>query len=93
VRFGFWLTTLRKGVYMDGHERADVVKYRDEVFLPLMASYERRMVQFEGPDLQRIEPTLNPGEKPIIALFHDECCFHANDYKQKAWCVSNKIYK
>jgi hypothetical protein len=50
-----------------------------------MASYERQMVQFEGPELQRTEPTLNSGEKPILALFHDECCFHVNDYKQQAW--------
>ncbi|CDO78034.1 hypothetical protein BN946_scf184648.g6 [Trametes cinnabarina] len=70
---------------MDGHEREDVVKYRNEEFLPRMAALEARMDRYEGPDLKLIRPTLGPGEKKIIALFHDECCFHVNDYKRSAW--------
>ena len=53
---------IRKGVYMDGHERADVVKYRTEVYLPAMLEFERRMVCFEGPKLVHVEPNLRPGE-------------------------------
>ena len=70
---------------MDGHERKDVVKYQQEVFLPQMFDYARRMVKFDGPDLQRTEPDLQDGEKQIIALFHDESCMHANDFKMSAW--------
>ncbi|OAX33618.1 hypothetical protein K503DRAFT_656031, partial [Rhizopogon vinicolor AM-OR11-026] len=40
LELGWRHTTVRKGVYMDGHKRDDVVKYRKEVFLPLMAQYE-----------------------------------------------------
>ena len=47
----WWLLSLRwrqtrvkKGVYMNGHERPDVVEYRNNVFLLLMASFERCMV-------------------------------------------------
>jgi len=36
---------------MDGHERADVIEYRRNVFLPEMAKFEARMVHFEGPEL------------------------------------------
>ena len=53
---------IRKGVYMDGHERADVVKYRTEVYLPAMLEFKHRMVCFEGPKLVRVEPNLRPGE-------------------------------
>ncbi|KAJ8588274.1 hypothetical protein M405DRAFT_740588, partial [Rhizopogon salebrosus TDB-379] len=70
----------------------DVVKYRREVFLPLMAQYEVRMTQYEGPELKKVEPILKPGEKRIIAQFHDECCFHANDQSNTAWCVSINSY-
>ena len=28
---------------------------------------------------------VTPGEKCIIANFHDECCFHVNDHKWSAW--------
>lgn len=86
-RLGFRQAVLRKGVYMDGHERPDVVKYRETVFLPAMAQYERRMAQYDGPDLKRRDPDLLPGEKQIIAQFHDESCFHANEYKRSAWSV------
>ncbi|KAJ7715735.1 hypothetical protein B0H16DRAFT_1477153 [Mycena metata] len=47
--------------------------------------YEELMTKYEGPDLEKVAPKLKEGEKEIIALFHDECCFHANDYKAKAW--------
>lgn len=75
---------------MDGHEREDVVKYRNEVYLPAMLKYERRMVQFEGPELTRVEPTLQLGEKRIKPYFHDECCFHANDNVNDAWYVQQQ---
>lgn len=41
VKLGWWQTCLKKGVYMDGHERSNVVKYCNEEFLPLMAKYEK----------------------------------------------------
>ena len=44
-KLGWQQTRLKKGVYMDGHEREDVKDYRQRIFLPKMASYERRMVQ------------------------------------------------
>ena len=37
--------------------------------------------------LVAVPPTLNQGEKEIITLFHDECCFHANEHKTSAWWV------
>lgn len=85
VKLGWRLTVLRKGVYMDGHERADVVEYRVKTFLPQMAKYEQRMMHFEGPDLVRVEPVLAAGEKEIVAYFHDESCFHVNDFKSQRW--------
>ncbi len=69
---------MRKGVYMDGHEREDVVKYRQEVFLPIMA-------KFEGVEMKRVPPALKDGEKEVVMLFHDECCFHANEEARNLW--------
>jgi hypothetical protein len=70
---------------MDGHEREDVVKYRNEVYLPAMAKFEERMVRFEGPELLRVDPVLKPGERRIKPYWHDECCFHTNDNASHAW--------
>ena len=70
---------------MDGHEREDVVKYRNEVFLPAMACFEAWMVRFEGPEMRRVELKLGPGERQIIPQFHDECYMHQNDECRSAW--------
>lgn len=87
VKLGWRHVRTRKGVYMDGHERDDVVKYRKEVFLPLMEKYEKFMVQWMLVDsvLTRVEPKLGPGEKRIVPIFQDESSFHANEYKQTVW--------
>jgi len=89
VRLGWRNKLLRKGVYMDGHKRPDVVKYRNETFLPDMEKYQRKMVKWEpqGSELMRVDPVLGPGEKRIIAVFQDESCFHMNEYKRTIWCV------
>jgi hypothetical protein len=88
-KLGWRRTELKKGVYMDGHERPDVVEYRNTVFLPLMASLERRMVQWvsQGSNLVRIDPDLVPGEKRVIAVFQDESSFHVNEFKKTTWCA------
>ena len=62
---------MKKGVYMDSHERPDVVKYRNSKFLLLMASYKRRMVQWKpkGIGLVYVELDLRPEENQVIAVF------------------------
>ena len=87
VKLGWTLKTLRKGVYMDGHERKDVIEYRETCYLPMLAKDEPRMVKFEfdGSNLHRIEPELQVGERLLIPIWQDESCFQANDYKKSAW--------
>ena len=89
IKLGWRRTKLKKGVYMDGHERPDVVSYWMDSFLPLMAQYEERMVHWvaDGPDLVRVDPKLGPDDKRIIAVFQDESCFHVNEYKADIWCA------
>ena len=85
IKLGWRKTVIRKGVYMDGHERDDVVEHRQNVFLPRMEGYKQWMIHFEGPELTRTEPNLETGQRRIKAYFHDECCFHANDEVNVAW--------
>ncbi|KIJ19771.1 hypothetical protein PAXINDRAFT_152833 [Paxillus involutus ATCC 200175] len=42
---GFRFLRHRKGLYFDGHDRPDVVEYRQKEFLPKMQEYEPRLVQ------------------------------------------------
>ena len=89
IKLGWQRTMLRKGVYMDSHERLDVVNYRVKSFLPLMAQYEKRMVHWVANEsrLAHVDPELGPDEKRIITVFQDESCFHTNEYKHDAWCA------
>ena len=72
---------------MDGHERPDVVEYRSNIFLPLMALLERRMVQwdFSGSEVAHVDPDLGPGKKRVIMVFQDESSFHVNEFKKTMW--------
>jgi hypothetical protein len=56
---------------MDGHKRPDVVKYCMDTFLPLMESYQKRMVKWEpqGSKLVCSKLVLGSDEKQIIAVF------------------------
>lgn len=78
---------------MDGHERADVVKYRQEEFLPRMEAFESRMAQYipdePGNEFVRVEPMLKPGEREVIVEFHNESCCQANDHTTSAWYFSS----
>jgi hypothetical protein len=89
IKLEWWHTTLKKGVYMDGHERPDVIDYRVNTFLPLMAQLEKWMVHWvmNGSKLVRVDPKLGPDEKRVIVVFQDESCFHVNEYKHDVWCA------
>jgi hypothetical protein len=93
IRLGWQNTRLKKGVYMDGHERPDVVEYRKETLLPTMALYEKRMVQWvlQGSELVYVNPDLGPGEKRIITLFQDKSNLYANEYKQSIWYATHHL--
>ncbi|KXN89679.1 hypothetical protein AN958_05341 [Leucoagaricus sp. SymC.cos] len=89
IKLGWQMSVVRKGVYMDGHERADVVKYQQEIFLPKLAELEPRIACYvpnpETGKLERVEPDLAPGEKEIIPLWQDETCCQANEHASSAW--------
>lgn len=65
-RLGLHYHTVSKNVYIDGHERKDVVEYRQHEFLPMWASLERRMVVFLEDGSWPKPPGLREGEKPLV---------------------------
>ena len=74
---------------MDGHEREDVVEYRTKIFLPKLAEYKKFMAKHiineEDGTLIKIMPMLKEGQHCIIAEYHEESFFHANDEAQNLW--------
>jgi hypothetical protein len=50
---GFRYMSHKKSLYFDGHERPDVVQYRQTEFLPTMAEYRRRLVEYVVGDVEK----------------------------------------
>jgi hypothetical protein len=72
---------------MDGHKRPDVVKYCNVVFLSLITSLKKQMVQWiqRGSKFKCIDLDLGPGERRVITLFQDKSSFHVNEFKKSTW--------
>ena len=49
---GLFTLQEKKGYYTDEHNRKDVVKYRDEVFLKEMEMYEPRMKDYDDEEMK-----------------------------------------
>ncbi|KAF7768417.1 hypothetical protein Agabi119p4_7660 [Agaricus bisporus var. burnettii] len=72
-----------KGQYVDGHERADVVRFRQTIFLPKMAELEQRIAQWSSRD--ESTKTIPPETRQVVCWFHDESVFYAHDRRRKQW--------
>jgi hypothetical protein len=87
--FGWQYGRLRKGMYIDGHERADVVAYR-KAFCERWREYEKRMVTYssETGDVESVPAGFPiPGGHPfrLILVTHDESTFYSNDQRKVLW--------
>ena len=40
-------TVVQKGVYVDGHERKDVVDYQNSIFIPVLKEFEKCVAKYE----------------------------------------------
>lgn len=73
-----------RGLYFDGHERPDVVDYRQNRFLPTWFSLWPSMQKFDKDGNE--EPLeLMPGGCRVVPWFHDESVYYANDRRQSQW--------
>jgi hypothetical protein len=83
---GFRFISFKKEVYFDGHERADVVAYRQNVFLPEMEKHWHRLVHYEMGDVDKESETHgNYIEKRLVLVAQDEMTAQANDSAPKSW--------
>ena len=85
-RLGFNRIHHQKGVYFDGHDREDVVVYREE-FLRMMDDLDRKSLTCTGN-----VTIFSPGGKPLIRVAHDECTFYANCHQTFFWADSHTYW-
>ena len=83
-KLGFQPSSTRKGVYIDGHERNDVVEYR--------TLYLRRLEILSNthapPPLctdEVSEPFIGPQRRDLVLLFNDESTYHSNEDQGWMW--------
>lgn len=77
-------------MYIDGHEREDVVKDRKEFVDRFVNQYAPRMSIWDNDGNEtppRHDPTLNlQGQVyKVILVTHDESTFYANDRQKTRW--------
>ncbi|KAK7059550.1 hypothetical protein R3P38DRAFT_2758972 [Favolaschia claudopus] len=71
------------GQYVDGHERADVVYYRQTEYVPAFTELEYQTRKWTLDNLEMIREL--PANQIIVVWFHDESTFHANDRRLIRW--------
>jgi hypothetical protein len=74
------------GQYVDGHERPDIVNYRQLVFLPFWKNAAPNMRTWTK-NIEDARPVSGSGiqEKYIVVWHHDESTFYANDRRKIRW--------
>ena len=78
-----------KGLYVDGHERPDVVEYRN-AFLQRISEHSKYFFQYDGEDMEVVTPPmLSSDQRPRILVTHDESCFSSHDGKTTIWMDIN----
>ena len=91
-REGFRYTSYKKGLYFDGHDRPDVVQYRQEIFLPKMKEYATRLVRYVVGNVEMEEDTkpANFVERRLVLASHDEMIIQANDMPNESWVLNDE---
>jgi hypothetical protein len=78
----------QNGMYIDGHEREDVVAYRHE-FVEQFKTYEKCFHKWDndGHELPCPNgfPLPNGGPFRLVLVTHDESIFYQNDHHKTAW--------
>jgi hypothetical protein len=80
-------------MYVDGHERDDVVVYREE-FIERWMEYKKRMITYDNdgnvlaiPKGFKLANPSTPFE--LIVVTHDESTFYENDRRTLVWSHEN----
>lgn len=85
-RLGLSYKVVNQVIFKDGHEREDVKKYRQEVFVPQFLTFLSKSVQFEEDGTMTVPEGI---AKPYMFVTHDESWFNSNDGRTKMWLAKD----
>ena len=86
---GFRFTEHKKSLYYDGHERPDVVEYRQNIFLPTMERHRERLVEYTVGNV-KAELKKKLVERRLVIVAHDEMTVQQNDGKKRSWVLNGE---
>jgi hypothetical protein len=85
-RLGFRTENSKKTFYCDGHQRDDVMAYRQNVYLPKMKELSKWTMHSAPPlDEQQRLAALPLAKRPLVLVDQDESVFHAKDGQSVSW--------
>jgi len=87
-KLGYHWTKGPKGQYVDGHEREDVVKYRQEDYLPAWDKFKDCLHVWTDNTIHLKvdeDPNSNPDVTNMVVWFHDKSTFYAHDHCDQCW--------
>ncbi len=84
---GFNVRRITKRVYVDGHERQDVVEYRGDFLKRMTALGFLHASNAPSEEAAVLLPTVDvsPDHEKTIFWFHDESSYNANDDQTTMW--------
>ena len=86
-QLGFQPASTKKGVFIDGHERSDVVEYR-KLYLRKLEILESTHAP-PPPVSDQCAPEPSDRRK-LVLIFHDEATYHSNDDQKWMWSEQGK---
>ena len=80
---------MKNGIYIDGHEREDVVAYRT-AFVARWKEYEKRFHTWDSNGVEHLPQNAfwvpgAGGRFRLILVTHDESVFYQNDFRKTHW--------
>jgi hypothetical protein len=88
---GFQYMEHKKAPYYDGHDRPDVVDYRQKEFLPAMKRYHELLLGYKVSEVEtQIGGPSNFVEHILVLVAHDESTMKANDGPKEGWVLEGE---
>ena len=84
-KLGFRPSSTTKGVYIDWHERNDVVKYRDLYLKRMSVLHTTHAPPPFCEDEMSAVPLVGPQRRNLVLIFHDESTYHSNEDQGRMW--------
>ncbi|KIJ50195.1 hypothetical protein M422DRAFT_246031 [Sphaerobolus stellatus SS14] len=88
-KLGYQSREVKKGIYIDGHERPDVIQSRKQYISKIREYQSAAMPIIDDTTAEIVHPLL-PQECPvIIAIHHDEMSVATNEQRRRLWLGKN----